>query len=81
VKRKLAMVWAALCGLTVAFLVIVWFTLPTGDSFWAMAKAATVGVTLMMPAVRYLQRTPADREKLRELRDIDRKLDQIDGRN
>ena len=72
------MVWAALCGLTVAFIVIGWLTLPTGDSFWAMSRAATVGVTLMMPAVRYLRRTPADREKLRELKEVDKRLDEIE---
>jgi hypothetical protein len=75
------MVWAALCGLTVAFLVIGWMVLPTGEPFWAMAKGVTAGVAVMMPAVRYLRRTPADRRKLRELRDIDRKLDSIDGRD
>jgi hypothetical protein len=75
------MVWAALCGLTVAFLVIGWMVLPTGEPFWMMAKGATAGIAIMLPAVRYLRRTPADREKLRELRDIDRKLDQIDGRD
>lgn len=74
------MVWAALCGLTVAFLIIGWLILRP-EPFWLMAKGATAGIAIMMPAIRYLRRTQADRDKLRELRDIDRKLDQIDGRN
>ena len=50
--------WAALCGLTVAFLVIGWMVLPTGEPFWMMAKGATAGIAIMAPAIRYLRNHP-----------------------
>ena len=55
-----------------------WLVLPTGEPFWQLAKGLTAAVALASPAVRYLRRTPADRRKLREMEDVDKRLDEIE---
>ena len=83
-KRKLAITWLVLVGLTVGFLVIGWLFLPghAGEPFWQMAKGATAGIALMMPAVRYLRnerdRRELNRAKELELEEADRRLDAIE---
>jgi len=78
IKRRLAIAWLVLLGLTVGFLVIGWLTIPTGEPFWMMAKGVSAGIALASPAIAYLRRTPADRAKLRELKDVDKRLDEIE---
>jgi hypothetical protein len=78
-KRRLVWAWVILLALTMVFLtVLLPFTGPSWYDLEQYAKGIGVCFTLTAPAVRYLRRTPADRAKLRELKDIDRKLDEID---
>lgn len=78
VKRRLAIGWLVLTGLAGLFLIVGWLTLATGETFWMMAKALSADIAMASPAIRYLRRTPADRRKLRELEETDRKLDAIE---
>ena len=78
IKRRLAIGWLILLSLTVGFVVIAWLTLPTGEPFWNMARGAMGGIALMSPAIQYLRRTPADRARLRELKETDKQLDAIE---
>ena len=55
-RRKIAVGWLALTGLAGLFLLAVWLTQPTGDPFWALAKALTADFALASPAIRYLRR-------------------------
>lgn len=77
-KRKAAISWLVLIGLVAGFLLVGWLVLPTGEPFWQMAKGLTAAVAVASPAIRYLRRTPADRRKLRELKDVDKRLDEIE---
>jgi hypothetical protein len=78
-KRRLAVGWVVLLSLTMLFLtVLLPFSLPSWYVLEQYGKAMAVCITLISPAIRYLRRTPADRTKIRELRDIDRKLDAIE---
>jgi len=78
IKRRLAIGWLVLVGLAIGFISIGWLVIPTGEPFWQMAKGVTAGIALMSPAIAYLRRTPADRAKLRELKDVDKRLDEIE---
>jgi hypothetical protein len=79
IKRRLAIGWLVLTGLTALFLIVGYFILwPFQDPFWHVARAFAVDIGLMGPAIRYLQRTPADRTRLRELRETDQRLDAIE---
>lgn len=81
-KRKLAIAWLALTGLVLAFVIIAWLVLPTGEPFWHLAKSITADIALMTPAIRYLrderERREINRDKERELEEADRRLDEIE---
>lgn len=77
-KRRAAISWLVLIGLVAGFLLVGWLVLPTGEPFWRMARGLTAAVAVASPAVQYLRRTPADRKKLRELKDVDKRLDEIE---
>jgi hypothetical protein len=79
IKRKIAIGWLILTGATALFLIVGYFILwPEEDPFWQVARAFATDIALMSPAIRYLRRTPADRRKLRELRETDQRLDAIE---
>lgn len=81
VKRALVLAWAILCGLAIlTVLVLTPFQPWTWHTLELSGKAIGSCVFLMTPSVRYIRRTQADRDKLREIRDIDRRLDEIDGK-
>jgi hypothetical protein len=54
-KRAFVISWLVLCGLTGAFLSVIWLTQPTGTTFWALAKALGSLTVLAAPAARYLR--------------------------
>jgi hypothetical protein len=78
-KRRLVWLWVILLSITMLFLTVL---LPFSLTSWYVleqyGKAMAVCITLISPSIRYLRRTPADRRKIRELRDTDRKLDAIE---
>jgi hypothetical protein len=78
VLRWTAIGWLVLLGITGAFLLVGWMVLPTGEPFWQLAKALTTEVALAAPAVRYLRRTPADRKAIKNLKEMDRFLDEYE---
>jgi hypothetical protein len=79
VKRRLAWAWTVLIGLAIlAVIVLTPFQPWTWHTLESSGRAIVAGVAVMTPSVQYLRRTPADRRKIRELRDTDRKLDAIE---
>jgi hypothetical protein len=78
-KRAFAWAWVVLCGLAILTVVVLTPFQPwTWHTLEFSSRAIAGGVAAMTPTVRYLRRTPADRRKIRELRNTDRKLDAIE---
>lgn len=81
-KRALAWAWLVLWALALLVTVVLTPFQPwTWHTLEFSGRAIGSCVFLMTPSIRYLRRTPADRAKLRELRETDRRLDAIETRN
>lgn len=58
-KRKLAIAWLALTGLTALFVIGAWLLssdIRHAYTFWEMARAASVDFAIMAPAIRHLRK-------------------------
>lgn len=81
-KRAIAWVWLVFCGLSILTVIVLTFFQPlTWHTLAVSGRAVAASGTLMAPSIRYLRRTPADRAKLREMKEADKRLDAIDPRD